>query len=71
MQLRNWEKNRILCKGSVSVATYICQLKTETQQAIRNELKKLGLFKDEIEYAMTFKVDDLDELINVTELLNK
>lgn len=53
------------------MATYICQLKTETQQAIRNELKKLGLFKDEIEYAMTFKVDDLDELINVTELLNK
>ena len=27
--------------------------------------------KDEIEYTMTFKVNDLDELINVTELLNK
>ena len=27
--------------------------------------------KDEIEYAMTFKVSDLDELINVIEILNK
>ena len=50
---------------------YICQLETETQQAIYNKLETLGMTKDEIEYTMTFKVNDLDELINVTELLNK
>ena len=50
---------------------YICQLETETQQAIYNKLETLGMTKDEIEYAMTFKVSDLDELINVTEILNK
>ena len=50
---------------------YICQLKTETQNAIYNKLETLGMTKDEIEYAMTFKVSDLDELINVTEVLNK
>ena len=52
------------------MAFYICELPTETQKAIRNELKKLGLFKDEIEYAMTFKVYDLDEVINIKKILN-
>ena len=50
---------------------YICQLETETQQAIYNKLETLGMTKDEIEYVMTFKVSDLDELINVIEILNK
>ena len=50
---------------------YICQLETETQNAIYNKLETLGMTKDEIEYTMTFKVNDLDELISVTELLNK
>ena len=53
------------------MAFYICELPTETQKAIRNELKKLGLFKDEIDYAMTFKVYDLDEVINIREILNR
>ena len=53
------------------MATYICQLETETQNAIYNKLETLGMTKDEIEYTMTFKVNDLDELINVTEILNK
>ena len=50
---------------------YICQLETEMQNVIRNKLETLGMTKNEIEYAMTFKVSDLDELINVIELLNK
>ena len=53
------------------MAIYICQLETETQNAIYNKLETLGMTKDEIEYTMTFKVNDLDVLINVTELLNK
>lgn len=53
------------------MAFYLCELPNETQKAIRNELEKVGLFKEEIDYAMTFKVYDLDEVINIREILNR
>jgi hypothetical protein len=49
---------------------YIGQLPAETQKAIREELKKNGLNKEDIERGMDGRLCDLEDTIDIEKYLS-
>lgn len=50
---------------------YIVQLPTEIQKEIKNKLISLGLNKDDIEKALSGRLCDLEDTINIKPYLNE